>query len=149
MASRLAGLNLPAGSILLFLSASFQPTKTRRGVLVSREEPSGSGVRIPVTVSYFPVAADEVGLADLVMKVEILASMGIAAPIQAGKRWVVERTHSWINGYCKLRRVTGRDDDAIEFHTFLAAAIAVIRSLIRQARTRYRWDARPTTRRLP
>lgn len=78
-----------------------------------------------------------------------IATKGIPAPIQTGKRWVVERTHSWINGYGKLRRITDRSADVIEFYTFLAAAITVIRSLIRQARTRYRWDTRPTTRRLP
>ena len=30
------------------------------------------------------------------------------APLQAGNRWVVERTHSWMNGYGKLRRCTER-----------------------------------------
>lgn len=33
-----------------------------------------------------------------------IASKGAPAPIQAGKRWVVERTHSWMNDYGKLRR---------------------------------------------
>ena len=61
----------------------------------------------------------------------------------------MERTRSWVNGYGKLRRVTDRADEVIEFYTFLAAAITVTRCLIRQARTRYRWDTRPTTRRLP
>ena len=87
-------------------------------------------------------------LADLGLTGRI-ASKGIPAPIQAGKRWVVERTHSWVNGYGKLRRVTDRADEVIEFYTFLAAAITVTRCRIRQARTRYRWDTRPTTRRLP
>ncbi|MEU8152021.1 IS5 family transposase, partial [Nonomuraea sp. NPDC048901] len=35
-----------------------------------------------------------------------IARKGVPAPIQAGKRWVVERCHSWMNGYGKLRRCT-------------------------------------------
>src|SRR5680860_495320 len=54
-------------------------------------------------------------------------------PIQAGKRWVVERTRSWVNGYGKLRRVTDRADEVIEFYTFLAAAITLTRCLLHQA----------------
>lgn len=60
----------------------------------------------------------------------------------------MERTHSWLNGYGKLRRITDRDPGAIELYTHLAAAITVIRRLINEARHRYRWTTRPTTRRL-
>ena len=35
-----------------------------------------------------------------------IATKGKPSPIQVGKRWVVERTHSWMNGYGKLRRST-------------------------------------------
>jgi Transposase DDE domain len=35
-----------------------------------------------------------------------IAVKGTPAPIQAGRRWPVERTHSWMNGYGKLRRFT-------------------------------------------
>ena len=35
-----------------------------------------------------------------------IARKGVPAPIQAGSRWVVERAHSWMNGYGKLRRCT-------------------------------------------
>ena len=35
-----------------------------------------------------------------------IARKGIPAPVQAGTRWVVERTHSWMNSYGKLRRCT-------------------------------------------
>ncbi|MBV1851843.1 IS5/IS1182 family transposase, partial [Catellatospora sp. NEAU-YM18] len=34
------------------------------------------------------------------------------------------------------------------FYLYLAAALITTRQLIRQARTHYRWDNRPTTRRL-
>jgi transposase len=76
-----------------------------------------------------------------------IARKGIPAPVQAGARWVVERTHSWMNGYGKLRRCTEKQAAIVDFYLFLAALV-VIRQLIQRARTRYRWPARPTTRRL-
>ncbi|MFD5065120.1 IS5/IS1182 family transposase, partial [Streptomyces sp. NPDC058394] len=77
-----------------------------------------------------------------------IARKGVPAPIQAGKRWVVERTHSWMNGYGKLRRCTEKDGAAVDFYLYLAAAFVTLRMLIRRATNRYRWDDRPTTRRL-
>ena len=77
-----------------------------------------------------------------------IARKGIPAPIQVGKRWVCERTHSWMNGYGKLLRCTDRDATIVDFYLYLAAAFVTVRALIREARTRYRWDTRPTTRRL-
>ena len=60
----------------------------------------------------------------------------------------LERTHSWMNGYGKLRRCTDRDGKIVDFYLYLAATFVTIRALIREARTRYRWNSRPTTRRL-
>jgi Transposase DDE domain len=77
-----------------------------------------------------------------------IAARGQPAPIQAGQRWPVERLHSWMNGYGKLRRCTDKRKVIVEFYLYLAAALVVIRRLINQARSRYRWPARPTTRRL-
>jgi hypothetical protein len=77
-----------------------------------------------------------------------IARKGIPAPIQAGSRWVVERTHSWMNGYGKLRRCTEKRTAVVDFYLFLAAALVVLRQLIQRARLRYRWDTRPTSRRL-
>lgn len=68
--------------------------------------------------------------------------------MSATKRWVVERTHSWMNGYGKLRRSTDKQHGVVDFFLYLAAAITVIRRLINRARTHYRWPHRPTTRRL-
>jgi transposase len=86
-------------------------------------------------------------LATLGFRSEI-ARKGVPAPIQAGRRWVVERTHAWMNGYGKLRRCTERDGKIVDFYLYLAAAFVVVRRLIQQARTRYRWATRPTTKRL-
>lgn len=77
-----------------------------------------------------------------------IARKGVPAPIQAGARWVVERAHSWMNGYGKLRRCTEKHRPLVDFYLFLAAALVVLRQLIRRARLRYRWDTRPTSRRL-
>ena len=77
-----------------------------------------------------------------------IARKGVPAPIQVGARWVVERTQAWMNGYGKLRRCTETSGATVDFYLFLAAAFVVVRRLINAARTRYRWDNRPTTRRL-
>jgi hypothetical protein len=77
-----------------------------------------------------------------------IARKGVPAPVQVGARWVVERAHSWMNGYGKLRRCTEKTKAAVDFYLFLAAAVVVVRQLIHRARTRYRWPTRPTTRRL-
>lgn len=77
-----------------------------------------------------------------------IARKGVPAPIQAGARWVVERTHSWMNGYGKLRRCTEKAKPVVDFYLFLAAALVVLRQLIQRARLRYRWPSRPTVRRL-
>jgi transposase len=77
-----------------------------------------------------------------------IARKGVPAPQQAGSRWTVERTHSWMNGYGKLRRCTEKRQAVVEFYLFLAAALVVLRRLIQEARLRYRWPTRPTTRRL-
>jgi IS5 family transposase len=77
-----------------------------------------------------------------------IARRGVPAPVQAGSRWVVERAHSWMNGYGKLRRCTEKLRPVVDFYLFLAAALVALRQLIRRARTRYRWDSRPTARRL-
>jgi transposase len=78
----------------------------------------------------------------------VIARKGVPAPVQAGTRWVVERTHAWMNGYGKLRRCTERCRQVVDFYLFLAAAVVVLRRLIQCARLRYRWPGRPTTRRL-
>ena len=62
--------------------------------------------------------------------------------------WPVERNYSRMNGFGKLRRCFERDGKIVEFYLYLAAAFVTVRALIRKARNRYRWDTRPTTRRL-
>lgn len=77
-----------------------------------------------------------------------IARHGVPAPLQVGKRWVVERPQSWMNGDGTLRRCMERTALVVDFSLFLAATFVVTRRLIGEARTRYRWPDRPTTRRL-
>jgi hypothetical protein len=78
----------------------------------------------------------------------VIARKGLPAPVQAGTRWKVERTHAWMNGFGKLRRCTEKRQAVVDFYLFLAAALVVLRRLIQEARTRYCWPGRPTARRL-
>ncbi len=55
------------------------------------------------------------------------------APIQAGRRWVIERTHAWANQYGKLRWCTDRRRIAAEFWLVLALARIVDGRLARRA----------------
>jgi transposase len=68
-------------------------------------------------------------------------------PLQAGARWVVERTNSWHNrGFKKLLICTERRARVIDAFVALANAIIVTRRLIRAAWTTHRWDSRTARR---
>ena len=68
-------------------------------------------------------------------------------PLQVGGRWVVERTNSWHNrGFKKLALCTERRARVVEAFVALANAVIIVRRLIRQAWTSYRWDTRPARR---
>jgi transposase len=75
-----------------------------------------------------------------------IATRGRPAPIQAGRRWVIERTHAWGNQYGKLRWCTERRRVVVEFWLLLALALIIVGRLIRRAWTCYRWEGRPRRR---
>jgi transposase len=77
-----------------------------------------------------------------------IAHRGEPAPIQVGRRWVVERTNSWLNDFGKLRRCTERRRECVDAYLDLAAAIVTLRALLRACWYTYRWDARPRSPRL-
>lgn len=84
----------------------------------------------------------------------LLAELGCRAristkgfPLQAGARWVVERTNSWHNrGFRKLHICTGRRTRVIDAFIALANAAIITRRLIRAAWTTHRWETRPARR---
>ena len=53
-----------------------------------------------------------------------------------------------MNDYGQLRRCTDKNGDIVDFWLYLAAAFVTVRQLIQRTRKRYRWDTRPTVRRL-
>lgn len=67
-----------------------------------------------------------------------IAHRGEPAPIQVGRRWVVERANSWLNDFGKLRRCTERRQDCVDAYLNLAAAIVTLRALLRAAWYLYR-----------
>jgi transposase len=75
-----------------------------------------------------------------------IATRGVPAPIQASRRWPVERTHAWGNQYGKLRWCTERRRLVVEFWLALANAAIVCGRLVRRAWACYRWDGRPRRR---
>jgi transposase len=77
-----------------------------------------------------------------------IARRGVPAPIQVGKRWVVERANSWLNDFGKLRRCTERRRACVDAYLALAAAIVTLRALRRAAWFLYRWDTRPRSPRI-
>ncbi len=58
------------------------------------------------------------------------------------------KSRAWMNGYGRLRRCTERSGEVVDFYLYLAATLVTLRMLIRRSTSRYRWDGRPTTRRL-
>ena len=75
-----------------------------------------------------------------------IATRGEPAPVQAGRRWVIERTHAWANQYGKLRWCTEHRRLVVEFWLALALAVITLGRLIRRAWARCRWEGRPRRR---
>jgi hypothetical protein len=75
-----------------------------------------------------------------------IATRGEPAPVQAGRRWVIERTHAWANQYGKLRWCTERRRLVVEFWLAPALAVITLGRLIRRAWAHCRWEGRPRRR---
>ncbi|MGA5453162.1 IS5 family transposase [Streptomyces umbrinus] len=75
-----------------------------------------------------------------------IAHKGENAPIQASRRWHVERTHVWQNAFHRLARCYERRVTVIGAFFDLADTIITVRSLNRQAWTTHLWDERPNRR---
>jgi transposase len=72
-----------------------------------------------------------------------IGARGTPAPIAASSRWPVERTHAWTNAHKKLVWCTERRAAVVAFWLAFSAVILIVRRLVREGWTRYRWDGRP------
>ncbi|GAA3688449.1 IS5-like element ISCgl6 family transposase [Nonomuraea antimicrobica] len=75
-----------------------------------------------------------------------IAHKGDKAPIQASRRWHVERTNAWHSAFNRLQRCYERREIVIDTFFDLADAIVALRSLIRRAWAAHRWETRPRRR---
>jgi transposase len=73
-----------------------------------------------------------------------ISEKGKSAPLQATKRWVVERTNAWYNTHKKLVWCTERRGRVIDFWVAFSNVIVIVSRLIRKVWTHYRWESRPT-----
>ncbi len=75
-----------------------------------------------------------------------ISAKGKPAPFWATKRWVVERTSSWHNAHKKLLWCTERVGRVIDFWVAFSDVVIIVRRLVREGWTRYRWEGRPSRR---
>jgi IS5 family transposase len=75
-----------------------------------------------------------------------ISQKGKPAPLAATKRWIVERTGSWHNAHKKLVWCTERRGRVIDFWEAFSEVVIIVRRLIREGWTRYRWEGRPSRR---
>jgi hypothetical protein len=75
-----------------------------------------------------------------------IANKGQPAPLQAGQRWVSERTNSWHNAHKKLVWCTERVGRVVDFWVAFSDVVIIVRRLIREGWIRYRWEGRPHRR---
>jgi len=73
----------------------------------------------------------------------MISEKGKPAPLQATKRWVVERTNSWNNAHKKLMWCTERVGRVIDFWVAFSEVVIIVRRLIRRGWIHYRWEGRP------
>lgn len=111
------------------------------------DEGLGCGLPENITV-HLDAGYDSTKTRDLLDELGCRAVISIKGfPLQAGARWVVERSNSWHNrGFRKLAICTERRTRVIDAFIALANAVIIVRRLLRTAWTTHRWDARPGRR---
>ena len=75
-----------------------------------------------------------------------ISKKGRLAPLNATRRWIVERTNSWQNAHKKLVWCTERRGRVVDFWMALSDVVIILRRLAREGWTRYRWEGRPSRR---
>lgn len=62
-----------------------------------------------------------------------ISEKGKPAPLQATKRWIIERTNSWHDAHKKLAWCTERHGEVIDFWVAFSDVVIIVRRLIREA----------------
>jgi transposase len=75
-----------------------------------------------------------------------ISGRGKPAPFWATRRWVVERTSAWHNAHKKLAWCTERVGRVIDFWIAFSDVVIIVRRLVREGWSRYRWESRPSRR---
>jgi transposase len=75
-----------------------------------------------------------------------ISEKGKSSPLGATKRWVVERTSSWHNAHKKQVWCTERRGRVVDFWVAFSEVVIIVRRLIREGWTRYRWEGRSSRR---
>ncbi len=75
-----------------------------------------------------------------------ISQKGKPAPLAATRRWIVERANSWHNAHKKLVWCTERQGRVIDFWVAFSDVVIIVRRLIREGWSRYRWETRPPRR---
>ena len=75
-----------------------------------------------------------------------ISRKGRPAPLNATKRWIVERTNSWQNAHKKLLWCTERRGRVVDFWVALSDVVVIVRRLVREGWKHYRWEGRPWRR---
>jgi IS5 family transposase len=75
-----------------------------------------------------------------------ISRKGRPAPLNATKRWIVERTNSWHNAHKKLLWCTERRGRVVDFWVALSDVVVIVRRLVREGWKHYRWEGRPRRR---
>ena len=75
-----------------------------------------------------------------------ISGKGKPAPYWATNRWVVERTSAWHHAHKKLMWCTERAGRVIDFWVAFSDVVIIVRRLIREGWSRYRWEGRPPRR---
>ena len=142
------GAGIPLGCVIAGAHRNDSPLlRPTLEHLARFDEGLGFGLPVEITV-HLDAGYDSTKTRDLL---EEFGCRGIISqkgfPLQAGKRWVVERTNSWHNrGFKKLAICTERRARVIDAFIALANAVIITRRVLREAWTTHRWDTRPARR---
>jgi hypothetical protein len=75
-----------------------------------------------------------------------ISRKGKPAPFWASRRRVVQRTRTWHNAHKKLVWCTERIGKVIDFWVAFSDVVIIVRRLVREGWSRYRWEGRPSRR---